>query len=76
MLDDSVDHGLAGRCVSRCVQWSELSTADVGLGRMMFVPPPDDPLFGRCKSCQKLYGIDTPLADRHGKPSSSFESNM
>jgi hypothetical protein len=27
MLDDSVDHGLAGRCVEECVQWSELSTA-------------------------------------------------
>jgi hypothetical protein len=24
---DSVDHGLAGRCVDECVQWSELSTA-------------------------------------------------
>jgi hypothetical protein len=56
---DSVDHG-AGRCVEVSMECA--FDRDVGLGRMMFVPPPDDPLFGRCKSClQKLYGIDTPI---------------
>jgi hypothetical protein len=41
---DSVD-GLAGRCVSRCVQWSELSTARCWPGSNDVRTSTDDPLW-------------------------------